>query len=333
MKTSILLSWLALALAALPVCAAEDTVAPARSGTSGKTAVWTGKFTLEAGDVVNIRLYGVEGSERTGVTIGPDGRLSYLQAADVLVAGLTVDELRARLDEELGKFIRNARTVVTPVAYNSKKYYVLGAVQRKGVFPFTRPLTLIEAIANAGGLQTGLYNQKAVELADLQRSFLVRRGERVKVDFEKLFQHGDLKQNIALEPGDFLYFPPASLNEVYVLGEVVTPGVVPFVASGTAISAVTQCGGFTSRAYRQKVLVVRGSLNQPETFVVNAKDILEGRAPDFKLQSRDIVFIAEKPWARAEELLDLAGSAFLQAMTVTHVNTHLDPIIENPLYK
>lgn len=332
MKTKLLPALLLLSVLAVAARAAVDAAAPA-ARPEAPAAAWRDRFTLEAGDVVNIRIFGVEGSERAGVVIGPDGRLSYLQAADVPVAGLTVDELRARLDEELSRYIRDARTVVTPVAYNSKKYFVLGAVRRQGVYLFTRPITLIEAIAGAGGLQTGLYDQKAVELADLERSFLVRRGERVKVDFSRLFQHGDLKQNIPIEPGDFLYFPPANLNEVYVLGEVMAPGVAPFVVGGTAISAVTRRGGFTARAYRQKLLVVRGSLSRPETFVVNAAQILEGRAPDFKLQPRDIVFIAQEPWARAEELLDLAGASFFQAMAVTHVNTHIDPIIERPIYK
>ena len=323
---------LALALLSTAAVLAADPTPTASAKASVSTNSWKERFTLGAGDVVNIRIFGVADSDRNGVTVGPDGRITNLQAADVTVAGLTVDEARAKLDEELQKYIRNARTVITPVAYNSKKYYVLGAVARKGVYPFTRPVTLLEAIAGAGGLQTGLYDRKTVELADLQRSFLVRGGQRVAVDFEKLFQHGDLTQNLSVEPGDFLYFPPANVNEIYVLGEVLNPGIAPYVSSATAISAVTQRGGFSGRAYKQKVLVVRGSLSKPETFVVNASDILAGRATDFRLQPRDIVYISEKPWQRAEDLLDLAGRSFLQAMTVTTVNYHMDAIIEEPLF-
>jgi polysaccharide export outer membrane protein len=340
-RSLLLLSFVAVCLACSRVYAADEPAAPASPAVApteapakaSQPAPWKERFTLEAGDVITLRLFGIQDSLRENLAIGPDGRISYMQAADVRLAGLTVDEARARLDEELSKYIRNPRTVVTPVAFNSKKYYVLGAVERKGVYPFTRPITLLEAIANAGGLQTGMYDRKSVEMADLQRSILVRRGQRVTVDFEKLFQHGDLKQNIGLEPGDFLYFPPANANEIYVLGEVVSPGIAPYVPGASAISAITLRGGFTARAYKQKVLVIRGSLSKPETFMVSASNILEGRGADFKLQPRDIVYISEKPWARAEDLLDLAGRSFVQAMVVTTVNVKFDALIEDPLFE
>ena len=66
-----------------------------------------------------------------------------------------------------------------------------------------------------------------MELADLSHSFLMRQGKQVPVDFEKLFQYGDLSQNIALEPNDYLYFALSSANEIYVVGEVQSPGLVP----------------------------------------------------------------------------------------------------------
>ena len=97
---------------------------------------------------------------------------------------------------------------------------MLGAVVNRGVYTFDRPLSVIEALARAGGLQTGLYGRDTVELADLGRSFLVRNGQRVPVDFERLFERGDLSQNVALEPDDFLYIAQASANEIYVLGQV-----------------------------------------------------------------------------------------------------------------
>jgi len=329
-----LVASLALSLACLPSSAVDApdaassaTPVAAVAAPATKPASWKDRFTLEAGDVITLRLFGVADSERANLAIGPDGRITFLQAADVMVAGLTVDEARARLDEELQKYIRNARTVITPVTFNSKKFFVLGAVARRGVYSFTRPITLLEAIAGAGGLQTGLYDRKTVELADLQRSMLVRRGERVTVDFEKLFQQGDLKQNIALEPGDFLYFPPANVNELYVLGEVASPGIAPYLSGASTISAITQRGGFTSRAYKQKVLIVRGSLTKPETFIVNTADILAGRATDFRLEPRDIVYISQKPWQRAEDLLDIAGRAFIGAMVVEVVNYHYEPVI------
>jgi len=297
-----------------------------------KRAAWQESFTLGPGDVINISIYGVANSERSEIPIRPDGKITYLQAQDVKAAGLTVDELRASLEKELGKFYRAPRTIVTPVAYHSKKYVVMGAVAQKGVFNFNRPMTVLEAIATAGGLETsinqrstplGASEQFAVERADLSRSVLMRKGAPVPVNFEKLFQKGDLSQNVPIEPGDVLYFPSTRLSEVYVLGQVLQPGAEPLQAKTTVISAITARGGFSEKAYRQHVLIVRGSINNPETFVVDTKEILSGKTPDVVLQPGDIVFINHRPWSKAEDLLDTAVRAFLAAVVVTTVNVHI----------
>jgi protein involved in polysaccharide export with SLBB domain len=271
--------------------------------------------------------------ERTEVPIGPDGRIGFLQAHDVMAAGLTVDELRLKLDQALSKYYQNPRTIVTPVAFHSKKYIVLGAVGNRGVYTFDRPLSVIEALARAGGLQTGLYGRDTVELADLGRSFLVRNGQRVPVDFERLFEHGDLSQNVPLEPDDFLYVAQASANEIYVLGQVMAPGVAAFLPRSTTMSAIAACGGFSPDAFRSRVLVVRGSLTRPETFVVNAADILSAKKPDFRLQARDIVYVSKSPWVKAEEVLDTVATAFIQGFVVNTTTRKVGPWITSPWIK
>ena len=316
---------LLLASGARRLPAAESAAPPATAGGTPslsvtapiKRADWQQRLTLGPGDTLNLQLFDMPDSARTEVPIGPDGRISFLQARDIMAAGLTVDELRANMDAALAKFYQNPHSIIVPVAFHSKKYIVLGAVANKGVYTFERPLRVIEAIARAGGLESGLYAARTVELADLQRSFLVRSGQRVPVDFEGLFLRGDLSQNVPLQPDDYLYFALASANEIYVLGEVMLPGVQVFAAKPSAISAVTLAGGFTYRAFKSRVLVVRGSLDHPETFVVDAAAILKGKAPDFKLQPRDIVYVGRNPWIAAGELVDLAAKAFVQSALVT----------------
>ena len=113
-------------------------------------ADWQKRLTLGPGDVLNLSLYEQPESLRAGVTVGPDGRINYLQARDILATGLTVDELREKLEGALLKFYRPPlRVVAQPIAYNSKKFYVLGNVTTKGVFALDRPTTLLEALARA----------------------------------------------------------------------------------------------------------------------------------------------------------------------------------------
>jgi protein involved in polysaccharide export with SLBB domain len=298
-----------------------------------KRAEWQRRLTLGPGDSLNLQLFDMPDTAHTEVPIGPDGRISFLQARDITAAGLTIDELRTKVDESLSKFYQNPRTIITPAAYHSKKYIVLGAVANRGVYNFDRPLSVIEALARAGGVQTGIYGRDTIELADLGRSFLVRDGQRFPVDFERLFEQGDLSQNVPLAPDDYLFFAPASANEIYVLGQVMNPGVVAFLPRTSAMSVIAAVGGFNTQAFRSRVLVIRGSLTHPQTFVVNATDILSAKKPDFRLQARDIVYVSKSPWAKAEQLLDVGLTAFVQAFTVTTVARKIQPWVTEPWIK
>jgi protein involved in polysaccharide export with SLBB domain/capsular polysaccharide biosynthesis protein len=291
-------------------------------------AAWQTHYTLGPGDILNFALYGDAQATREEVPVGPDGKISYLEATNVQAAGLTVDELRDKVNGELGRFRRQPQVYIVPVAYRSKKYYMLGKVAQRGAFPLDRPMTLIEAVARARGVETGLASDRSlVELADLQHAFIARKGQHLSVDFQKLFADGDLSQNIALEPDDYIYFPPTDLREVYVLGAVRMPGSYSFNSDVGALGAIAGRGGFTERAWKNRLLVIRGNLGRPETFVIDAKDVLSARASDVKLQPKDIVFVADKPWARAEELLDTAAQAFVQSAVVVWTGLRVDPAI------
>ena len=116
--------------------------------------------------LVNFALYGQPEFNQADVFIGPDGRISFLQAQDIMAAGLTVDELRAKFDEALSKYYRTPRTIITPTNFRSKKYYVLGKVVNRGVFTLERPLTIVEAVARAKGAPLGDHRTIEVELDD-----------------------------------------------------------------------------------------------------------------------------------------------------------------------
>ena len=292
-------------------------------------AAWQQRLTLGPGDTVNIMLFGRPETERRGMPIGPDGRITFLQAEDIVAAGLTIDELRAAMDKELGKFYQGPRTIITPDLCNSKKYYMLGAVTRRGVFTLNRPTSMIEAIAQAGGLATGMFEQSTVELADLSHSFMIRDGKRFPVDFEQLFQRGDLSQNIPLEPNDYIFFASSAASQIFVVGAVGATGVVPYTPNANIISVISARGGFADKAYQSRVLVVRGSLNKPECIIVDAKAILAGEKPNFRLEPKDIVYVSRRPWARMEEILDTAITAFLQSAVVTYTGG-LQPLIKHP---
>ncbi len=286
-------------------------------------AAWQQHLTLGPGDVLNFGLYGEPELGRQDVAIGPDGRVSYLEAQDIMATGLTIDELRSKFDQQLGQYRRAPRTLITPVAFRSKKYYMLGKVVTKGVYALDRPITVLEAIARARGLESGMVDRSVVDLADFSRSFVARGGKRISLNFESLFEEGDLSQNLPVEPGDYIYIASATVDEVYVVGEVRLPGPVTYTPQMTIMAALTARGGYTDRAYKARVVVIRGSLNHPQKLVVNTHAILDGASLDFKLKPRDIIFVNSRPFVRVEELVDLATTAFIQSLITTWVDVRV----------
>jgi protein involved in polysaccharide export with SLBB domain/capsular polysaccharide biosynthesis protein len=282
-------------------------------------AAWQQKLTLGPADVLNFSLYGAPELTRNEITISSDGRVGYLEAQDVVATGLTVDELRGKMDQELGRFRRSPRTMITPVRFQSKRYYILGKVMTKGVYVLDRPMTVLEAIARAHGLENALLDRNIVDLADFHHAFLARGGSRYPLNFEQLFQQGDLSENIPIEPGDYIFLPPITAGEVYVVGEVRLPGTTIYNPSLTIMSAIAARGGYSERGYKAKVIVVRGSINAPEKIVVDTHAILDGKAPDFKLQPRDIIYVNSRPFIRVEEVADLAATAFIQSIITAAV--------------
>jgi hypothetical protein len=149
----------------------------------------------------------------------------------------------------------------------------------------------------------------------------MRGGKRFPLTFEKLFQEGDLAQNIPIEPGDYLYFPSTEVRDVYVVGEVRLPGPVTYTPGLTIMAALAARAGYSDRAYKKRVVVVRGSLNHPALYVVDTGAILGAEMPDFKLQPKDVIYVNSRPFILVEEVTDLAITAFLQSLVTTWVGT------------
>ena len=199
-------------------------------------------YTLGPGDTVIFSLF-ERGDLKRKVKIAPDGTVSYLQAVAVNANGLTVDELRYRMEKELRQYKRDAKVIVTPVELESKQFPVIGRVKKPGSFVLDRPTTVLEGIAKAEGVEVGTIRGSAFGLADFQRSFVSRKGKKLNIDLAKLYHEGDLSQNQYLQPGDYLYVASALENECYVLGAVRRGGRIKMPTKLTITSAIATAGG------------------------------------------------------------------------------------------
>lgn len=283
----------------------------------------TSLMTLGPGDVIEIEMLGAP-ETRTTAQIGPDGKIYFSLLPGLDIWGLTLPETKAYLEKELSRYQNSPRVAVTLRAVGSKQVWLLGRLNKPGVYPIIGPTSLLEAIAEAGGTSRAESQITSAELSDLRHSFVVRKGEFVPVNFDRLLRHGDMSQNIYLQAGDFVYVPFSGSREVYVLGAVKNPRTLPYTDQMSLVSAIAGTAGMgtydildrsdagvtTQNADFSHVAIVRGSLAEPEVMVVNYHDIIKGKAPDVMLEPGDIVHVPNSPYTTLKRYVNLVVNTF-----------------------
>ncbi len=282
----------------------------------------TNLFTLGPGDKLEIEVLG-EPASRVTTVVGPDGKIYFDLLPGIDVWGLTLAQARARMEHDLAPYYREPPQVSLVLRdVESKRVWLLGRLQAPGLYPLTGPMTLLEAISMSGGtLGLSQFQQQEVagandELADLRRSFVLRDGKLLPIDFQRLLKQGDFSQNIYLQPDDFVYFPAATARVIYVLGAVTEPRAVPFKEGMGVAAAVASAYGTIKYAYMHHVTVVRGSLTHPEVADVDYARVIRGEAPDITLQPQDIVYVPFSPFRYLYKYVELAIDTFVSSAAI-----------------
>jgi len=124
-----------------------------------------------------------------------------------------------------------------------------------------------------------------------------------------LLDEGDFSQNIWVNPGDCIYLPDNSKNQVWFLGKI--SRAIPFHKDNTLslMQAVSEAGGVAAFGTDWNRFRIIRSLTptRGEFIVVNYQKIVDGEAMDFALQPGDIVFIPNSRLGDWNEALGAIG--------------------------
>ncbi len=278
---------------------------------SGWLKAPTNFFTLGPGDVIEMEIMGSPASRSTAL-VGPDGKIYYDLLPGIFVWGKTVAEVKVMVENEFTRFVRTKpEMTLTLRSVASRQIWLLGSVQQPGVYSLATPMTLLEAISMAGG--TIITPGSSEDFTDLKNSFVMREGRRLPVDLYQLLKLGDLTQNIYLQPDDFVYLRSAVARNVYVLGAVARPNIIPFAEKISLVTAIAGAGGPVPYAYQSHVAIVRGSLAEPKIAIVDYGTIVKGKTKDVLLEPGDIVYMPFAPYRQ----LAIFGDQILQQFVRT----------------
>lgn len=277
-------------------------------------------YLIRVGDVLEISILDEPEMTRE-VTVIPDGTITYLLIGEIPAEGQTIKELRLNLTEKIKQFFVDPHvSIITKKLQQADKenmVSIVGALKNPGKYKLEKGDRIIDVMARAGGLLFINDELGGRSLANLKSSYFSRNGQKIKVDFYRLLQKGDMKHNLLLEPGDFIYITEPDIGSISVLGEVNLPQIIPNTKDISIVEAISRSGGFTDYAQRTRVMVLRSSLPDKKKFIdVNVESLLLGKnEKNIILKDGDIVFVPEQglsEYSRYAEYLITFGDLILQ---------------------
>jgi protein involved in polysaccharide export with SLBB domain len=125
---------------------------------------------------------------------------------------------------------------------------VMGQVNKPGIVVHLRQApTLLEALSMAGGL---------TDHAALEGRIIRKSGETIPANLGALLLHGDLSENVRLQPGDLIVVPEGP-SQIFVVGGVKKPGAYRVTGEVSALEALSMAGGVAAGNGNAKVILYR----------------------------------------------------------------------------
>jgi polysaccharide export outer membrane protein len=187
---------------AVPVFAQQTAAQPPPSQSAPAAAVaLPSDYVIGPEDVLGV-VFWREPDISGDVTVRPDGRITIPVIGEIHAAGLRPEALQEQVHAAASKYLTDVNVAIVVREINSRKIFVTGRVNTPGPHPLTGLLTVVQAIALAGGL-TEFANDRNITVLRTDstgtRSF--------KVNYRDIARGRNLQQNIVLLPGDTIVVP------------------------------------------------------------------------------------------------------------------------------
>lgn len=260
------------------------------------------------GDLLHIDVFDIPELSRD-VRVSDVGDITYpLIPGKIQVAGLTSFQLEEKLEQLLVEngLVTHPQVSVFVKEETSQPVSVIGAVVKPMVYQVVRPITLLELLADAGGITdvagsvvmitraTGTSGSSSAAIAETKSG---AGSQTITIRLQDLLESGDPAFNIPVYGGDVVSVPRAGI--VYVTGAgVAQPGGYILQDHGeqiTVLKAVALAHGLTGFAKADDAVIMRNNPGTGQRLVipVRVKKIEDHKADDVTMKSNDILYIPD----------------------------------------
>jgi polysaccharide biosynthesis/export protein len=157
------------------------------------------EYRIGSGDKLRIEVY-KDPQLSQSVQVRPDGKITLPLVGDIAAAGLTPTALRDHLTASLAEYMNKPSVTVIVVETLASVVYVMGEVNRPGTVSLNGPMTMLQALAMAGGFK---------DFAKTKHIRIIRRGsngvETIQFNYDNAVKDG--ASPVFLQRGDTVIVP------------------------------------------------------------------------------------------------------------------------------
>ena len=241
-------------------------------------------YLIGPSDLLTIKVFQAE--ELSGeVRVDQRGAVTLPLLGNVRLAGLTQAQGEKRLANLLGaNLLQNPQVSIFINEFTNQRITVEGEVNKQGVFPISGKITVLQAIALAGGLGE---QAKSDSIALFRNQGKVNRVFFLDIN---LIRAGEFNDPFVMND-DRIVVQRSENKSVTVEGEVNKPGVFKFTEPTTILQTIALSQGLTSLGAPNKVILFRRENNEENAYGIDLTAIRQGRERDPFVQSGDKVVV------------------------------------------
>ena len=183
-------------------------MAPPKQAALGNQ-VFLPPYRVSFNDVINIKF--VNNPEmNTNAKIQPDGRIALDKIGELFILGLTTREVDSLVTHKFSRIVRSPVVNVSLVESAPKNVFILGEVRSPGGYPVEPGMTILRAIALAGGSSDDAKLSSVI----LMRTGYFREPRAYRVDLDDFTKKIGLANDPLLEPFDIIYIPKTFVGDL-----------------------------------------------------------------------------------------------------------------------
>jgi polysaccharide biosynthesis/export protein len=194
------------------VPASGETTQPGRADGTGDPALGGERhplYRLTKSDTVDLS-FTFSPEYNQSLTVQPDGFVALRGAGTILAEGLTIPGLHNAVAKAYAGTLHEPEITVTLKDFEKPYFLASGEVARPGKYELRGDLTVNEAVAIAGGLTQQARHSQVV----LFRRVSSGMAEAQVVDLKKMLNARDLREDLHLRPGDFVFVPQSRISKI-----------------------------------------------------------------------------------------------------------------------